>query len=72
MSINELHAGRNVHRIVWDDDQAYSVDDDGLLWMQVVEVTGEMANVPWIKVRFEDGSEHLVNPRHLALIEFSG
>jgi len=70
MSINELHAGRSVARIVWSDDQSYSLDDDTVLWMQVVEVAGEMANVPWIKIKFDDGAEHLVNPRHLAVIEF--
>ena len=70
MSTNELPAGRKVSRIVWPDDQAYSQFDDGLLSMAVVEVAGQMGMVPWIQVCFERRETHLVNPVHLAIIEF--
>ena len=68
MSSNELRAGRWVKLVVWPDDRQIGGDEDVIL--QVVEATGDMAMVPWIKAIYTDGVQVLINPAHLAMIEF--
>lgn len=68
MSINELQQGRRVNRIVFPDDQYLGDDDDKIEGMWVVEVPGNGAMVPWIKVIFKDGTNYIVNAAHLAMV----